>query len=140
MRAQLEDHQINIFNVDCDEILPFAVVGSNVLVEDGEGRAVRGRKYPWGTVNIEDTEHSDFLSLRRLILSQHMMVKIAAAAASEGRNFILSSQDLKHLTSRLHYENFRRHKLASVTKKVRLSSQSDPGECLFLSLGLRGLQ
>ena len=76
VRAQMEDHQINVFNLDCDEILPFAVVGSNVLVEDEEGRKVRGRKYPWGTVNIEDTEHSDFLSLRRLILSQHMMVTI----------------------------------------------------------------
>ena len=77
MVAQLQEHQINMFN--CDEVLPFAVVGSNVLVDDGEGRKVRGRKYPWGTVNIEDTEHSDFLSLRRLILSQHMMVNIAAA-------------------------------------------------------------
>ena len=71
--AQLQEHQINMFN--CDEVLPFAVVGSNVLVEDGEGRKVRGRKYPWGTVNIEDTEHSDFLSLRRLILCRHMLVK-----------------------------------------------------------------
>ena len=82
MRAQLEDHKINIFNVDCDEILPFAVVGSNVLVEDGEGRAVRGRKYPWGTVDIEDPEHSDFLSLRRMVLSEHMLVNIISGVTS----------------------------------------------------------
>ena len=122
MRAQLEDHQINIFNVDCDEILPFAVVGSNVLVEDGEGRAVRGRKYPWGMVNIEDPEHSDFLSLRRLILSQHMLVNTQQLCVAPPV-FLFVFQDLKHITSRLHYENFRRHKLASVTKKVRISAQ-----------------
>ena len=35
--------------------LPFAVVGSNTVVTDEEGNMVRGREYPWGTVNIEDT-------------------------------------------------------------------------------------
>ena len=77
MRTQLKDHQINIFNLDADQTIPFGVVGSNVTLEDGEGRKVRGRKYPWGTVDIEDPEHSDFLSLRRLILSQHMLVNTA---------------------------------------------------------------
>ena len=32
---------------------PFAVVGSNTMVMDGEGNMCRGREYPWGTVNIE---------------------------------------------------------------------------------------
>ena len=76
LRAQLKDHQINIFNLDADQTIPFGVVGSNVTLEDGEGRKVRGRKYPWGTVDIEDPEHSDFLSLRRMVLSQHMLVNI----------------------------------------------------------------
>ena len=34
--------------------LPFAVVGSNTVMKDEEGNTVRGREYPWGTVNIED--------------------------------------------------------------------------------------
>ena len=33
--------------------MPFGVVGSNVVLEEA-GNRVRGRKYPWGTVNIED--------------------------------------------------------------------------------------
>ena len=33
---------------------PFAVVGSNVSTMLSDGRIVRGREYPWGTVNIED--------------------------------------------------------------------------------------
>ena len=47
LRTQLKDHQINIFNLDADQTIPFGVVGSNVTLEDGEGRKVRGRKYPW---------------------------------------------------------------------------------------------
>ena len=50
------------------------MVGSNVLVEDEEGRMVRGRRYPWGTVNIEDEDHCDFTRLRSFILSGHMQV------------------------------------------------------------------
>ena len=33
---------------------PFAVVGSNVILGEEGGKRVRGRKYPWGTVNIEN--------------------------------------------------------------------------------------
>ncbi len=32
--------------------IPFAVVGSNAVIEDADGRPVRGRRYPWGTVNV----------------------------------------------------------------------------------------
>ena len=34
--------------------VPFAVVGSNTLIEpaNGEGKRVRGRKYPWGVVDV----------------------------------------------------------------------------------------
>ena len=30
------------------------MVGSNVTIERGEGRSVRGREYPWGVVDIEN--------------------------------------------------------------------------------------
>lgn len=37
------------------ERLPFAVVGSNIVISDQEtGAMYRGREYPWGCVNIED--------------------------------------------------------------------------------------
>ena len=61
---QLEKHEIQIYDFPADELepeqhwmrdrLPFAVVGSNTVVTDEEGIMVRGREYPWGTVNIED--------------------------------------------------------------------------------------
>jgi septin 7 len=34
------------------ERVPFAVVGSNTVVEGPDGKKFRGRKYPWGTVNV----------------------------------------------------------------------------------------
>ena len=61
---QLEAHGIHIYDFPASELepedhwmrgrLPFAVVGSNTMVMDGEGNMCRGREYPWGTVNIED--------------------------------------------------------------------------------------
>ena len=89
-----------------DQVIPFAVVGSNVVVEDEEGLKVRGRKYPWGTVNIEDEQHSDFSRLRTFLLSRHM-------------------QDLKDITNSDFYERYRRQKLAAVTKEVSLLSLCD---------------
>ena len=34
--------------------VPFAVVGSNTLIEPatGDGKRIRGRKYPWGVVDV----------------------------------------------------------------------------------------
>ena len=63
---------------------------------------MRGRRYPWGTVNIEDKNHCDFVSLRHLVLAKHM-------------------QDLKDVTSQCHYEKYRCEKLTSMAlnKEVR---------------------
>ena len=60
---QIEENEISIYKFPEDEEsnkpsimskLPFAVVGSNVVVTNHNGEKVRGRRYPWGTVNIED--------------------------------------------------------------------------------------
>lgn len=95
--------------------MPFAVVGSTE-VHDVEGKKVRGRKYPWGLVEgnfnkykawmisnmiflflyallVENLEHCDFVALRNMLLRTHL-------------------QDLKEVTSNVHYENFRFRKLA----------------------------
>ena len=48
--------------------LPFAVVGSNTVVTDKEGNIVRGREYPWGTVNIEDKVGTQLNKFAEIIL------------------------------------------------------------------------
>ncbi|XP_022656518.1 endochitinase A-like isoform X3 [Varroa destructor] len=71
--------------------LPFAIVGSNALIEIG-GKKVRARKYPWGTVEVDSIEHCDFIPLRNVLIRSHM-------------------QDLKEVTHNCHYEHFRVRKL-----------------------------
>jgi len=36
------------------ERVPFAVVGSNAVTEGPDGKKVRGRKYPWGIVDVRE--------------------------------------------------------------------------------------
>ena len=88
--SQLEEYQINVYDFpnyekepEEDKLIPFAVVGSNVVVQDESGKRVRGRKYPWGTVNIEDKNHCDFLSLRSLVLAHHMQVRLQPGSDQE---------------------------------------------------------
>jgi len=77
---------------------PFAVVGSNALLET-DGKKIRGRRYPWGVVDVENLSHCDFLPLRNLLLRTHM-------------------QDLKEVTASVHYENYRGRRLAGEKGKA----------------------
>jgi len=79
------------------ERVPFAVVGSNTVIENGEGKKVRGRRYPWGAVDIENLNHCDFVPLRNMLIRTHL-------------------QDLKEMTNLVHYENYRCRKLAGVAE------------------------
>lgn len=73
------------------ESMPFAVIGSE---EDYEvdGKMVKGRKYPWGVVEVENDQHCDFRKLRSLLLRTNML------------DLVLSTQEL-------HYENYRKMKM-----------------------------
>ncbi|XP_078720021.1 septin-7-like [Lampetra fluviatilis] len=86
------------------ERLPLAVIGSNVVVDVG-GRRVWGRHYPWGVAEVDNVEHCDFTTLRRMLIRTHM-------------------QDLKDVTNNVHYENFRSCKLAALTGNVAENSKS----------------
>ena len=77
------------------ERVPFAVVGSNMII-DKDGKKTRGREYPWGVVDIENLDHCDFVPLRNMLIRTHLM-------------------DLKDVTNFIHYENYRCRKLAGIT-------------------------
>lgn len=74
----LDAHEIKTFptsytaEVDGTEELikhiPFSVIGSDSFAVVG-GRNVRARSYRWGVVEVENTEHSDFVYLRELLLA-----------------------------------------------------------------------
>ncbi|CDK26565.1 unnamed protein product [Kuraishia capsulata CBS 1993] len=75
--------------------LPFAVMGSNDVVVDPETKErKRVRTYPWGSVNIEDNEISDFQTLKNTLLISHL-------------------NDMKDFTHEVLYENYRTKALGS---------------------------
>ncbi|XP_076271821.1 septin 7-like protein pnut isoform X1 [Rhynchophorus ferrugineus] len=97
-----EEHKLN---KSLKERVPFAVVGSNVVIE-AEGKKIRGRKYPWGIAEVENLEHCDFIALRNMVIRTHL-------------------QDLKDVTNNVHYENYRCRKLAGLSTDGKLSRISN---------------
>ncbi|KAF6030433.1 SEPT7 [Bugula neritina] len=91
----VEDEEENGMLKKLKERVPFAVVGSNRVMEVN-GKKVRGRQYPWGVVEVDNLQHNDFLALRDMLIRTHM-------------------QDLRDVTNNVHYENYRYKKLANVS-------------------------
>lgn len=59
-------------NAELDAAMPFAVVSSTEEVTNSQGQRVLGRQYPWGIVEVENDDHSDFRKLRSLLIRTHM--------------------------------------------------------------------
>ncbi|KAJ3132753.1 hypothetical protein HK100_004988 [Physocladia obscura] len=73
--------------------IPFAVVGADRDIDVGAGRKIRGRKYPWGIIEVDNEEHCDFVKLRQMLIRTHM-------------------EELKEFTNEVLYESYRTGKLA----------------------------
>lgn len=109
IREVIEAQDINIYTPPLDvddpasaehlkqliELMPFAVIGAEEEVEAAPGTFVRGRKYPWGVVEVENERHCDFKKLRSLLLRTNML-------------------DLILLTNEIHFETFRLLKLGTL--------------------------
>ncbi|KAI6192798.1 Septin [Aphelenchoides fujianensis] len=91
---------------DYRDRIPFAVIGSNELRDNGRTRS-RVRKYQWGTVEVDNLDHNDFIALRDMLINQNMM-------------------DLIEVTRDLHYENFRARQMQKSPKKL----DEDPFTCM----------
>ena len=53
----MKQNKINPFNFSeplLNQRLPFSLIGSDTLIQTSGGGSFRGRKYPWGVVNIEN--------------------------------------------------------------------------------------
>lgn len=102
-----DDEEENKNQKPLKDRVPFAVVGSNVMIESN-GKKIRGRRYPWGVAEVENLEHCDFIALRNMLIRTHM-------------------QDLKDITNIVHYENYRCRRLAGVGndgKPLRVSNKN----------------
>jgi len=123
VRSQMAEYGISLYKFGGGDTAdraenepPFAVVGSNVLTTLSDGRLVRGREYPWGTVNIEDKDHCDFSTLQNLL-------------------WAYNTQDLIDTTHNLHYENFRCQKLLG--KQLEQQNEIDAKDLTNISLLIR---
>uniref|UniRef100_A0A8C5H7A3 Septin n=1 Tax=Gouania willdenowi TaxID=441366 RepID=A0A8C5H7A3_GOUWI len=86
-----EDEAVAEINSSMNTHLPFAVVGSVDDVKVGN-KLVKARMYPWGSVQVENESHCDFVKLREMLLRVNM-------------------EDLREQTHARHYELYRRCKL-----------------------------
>ena len=85
-----EDYDTNMF---LRSTLPFSVIGSNEVYDMGNDMLIRGRKYPWGMLDVEDATISDFVILRNTLLISHL-------------------HDLKDYTHEILYERYRTEALS----------------------------
>ncbi|KAF9096265.1 hypothetical protein BGX29_008647 [Mortierella sp. GBA35] len=114
-------HNIKIYHAqhyDCDDQetinetkdvmskVPFAIVGSDKAVETSDGRVVRGRSYPWGTIEVDNEDHCDFVKLRQMLIRTHMeelreevdpLAKLEEERALHEAKLVKMEQDMKHV-------------------------------------------
>ncbi|MEE6496910.1 hypothetical protein FKM82_002525 [Ascaphus truei] len=97
-----DDETIAEINGTMNAHLPFAVVGSTEEAKIGS-KMMKVRQYPWGTVQVENENHCDFVKLREMLIRVNM-------------------EDLREQTHTRHYELYRRCKLEEMGFK-----DTDPG-------------
>uniref|UniRef100_A0A674MLI6 Septin n=1 Tax=Takifugu rubripes TaxID=31033 RepID=A0A674MLI6_TAKRU len=106
-----EEEELKRQDRELKDSVPFAVIGSNTVVE-ARGQRVRGRLYPWGIVEgkdrsfpprssyrVENPSHCDFVKLRTILIRTHM-------------------HDLKDITGDCHYENYRAQCIQTMASKM----------------------
>lgn len=73
--AEEDDEETIADNSALRALLPFAIVGSEeeILID---GEPVRGRRYPWGIVEVDNPDHSDFTRLRSALLAWDFSLQI----------------------------------------------------------------
>ncbi|UYV71581.1 hypothetical protein LAZ67_8003737 [Cordylochernes scorpioides] len=80
--------------------VPFGIVSSESVISAKPKKY--GRRYNWGTVEIENMDHSDVMALKLLVLNSHL-------------------GDLIDTTHRVHYQLYRKKRLSSINVDNKLS-------------------
>ncbi|KAG8225029.1 hypothetical protein J437_LFUL000006 [Ladona fulva] len=86
-----DDDSVSEMNASMNSHTPFAVVGSTDFVRVGN-KMMRSRQYPWGTVQVENESHCDFVKLREMLIRTNM-------------------EDMREKTHCKHYELYRKKRL-----------------------------
>ncbi|KAM9566917.1 septin-10-like [Guaruba guarouba] len=100
-----DDETVSERNAIMNGHMPFAVVGSNEKVQVGN-KMVRVRQCPWGTVEVENENHCDFVKLREMLICTNM-------------------EDLREQTHVRHYELYRRCRLKEMVH-IDMDPENEP--------------
>ncbi|KAF6213829.1 hypothetical protein GE061_011551 [Apolygus lucorum] len=87
----VDDENVAEINRSMNSLLPFAVIGSTEFVKVGN-KMMRSRQYPWGTVQVENESHCDFVKLREVLIRTNM-------------------EDMRGSTHSVHFELYRKKRL-----------------------------
>ncbi|XP_019874770.2 septin-2-like [Aethina tumida] len=87
----VDDESVSEVNTSMNSHVPFAVIGSADFVRVGN-KMMRARQYPWGTVQVENESHCDFVKLREMLIRTNM-------------------EDMREKTHCKHYELYRKRRL-----------------------------
>ncbi|CAL7945218.1 unnamed protein product [Xylocopa violacea] len=96
-----DDESVAEVNTSMNAHVPFAVVGSTDFVRVGN-KMMRSRQYPWGTVQVENESHCDFVKLREMLIRTNM-------------------EDMREKTHCRHYELYRKKRLEQQTCEAKRS-------------------
>ncbi|XP_076179269.1 septin 2 isoform X2 [Ptiloglossa arizonensis] len=94
-----DDESVAEVNCSMNSNVPFAVVGSTDFVRVGN-KMMRSRQYPWGTVQVENESHCDFVKLREMLIRTNM-------------------EDMREKTHCRHYELYRKKRLEQTCEAKR---------------------
>ncbi|KAI9290610.1 Septin [Neoconidiobolus thromboides FSU 785] len=115
----IESNKINVFKCpvdnsdqldlqlakDFNETMPFAVIGSEKIIKNKDGKEVLGREYPWGIVEVENENHCDFIKLRNILIRTHML-------------------DLIETTDQTHYDSFKKEVIQKGLSELRKKKEN----------------
>ncbi|KAJ2714758.1 Cell division control protein 11 [Coemansia spiralis] len=105
-----DDEETAEENLDLRMMMPFATVGCEEVVNQ-DGRPMRVRTYPWGMVQVDNDEHSDFDRLRYVLLNSHI-------------------GDLRERTQNMLYELYRTEKLSNNAAAAAAAAEVAQGAAL----------
>eukprot|EP00053_Salpingoeca_punica_P011526 m.102643 g.102643 ORF g.102643 m.102643 type:complete len:416 (+) comp15695_c0_seq1:89-1336(+) len=127
-RNELELYEPEEFDgcPDYQTSFPFSVIGSKEEISVA-GEKSRVRRYPWGIVEIENEEHSDFAKLREMLLRTHMsslmqrthkvLYERFRKVKLQNMGFIDNDPSSKPVSLRETYEQKRKVYMAELSKK-----------------------
>ncbi|KAJ9110653.1 hypothetical protein QFC19_001482 [Naganishia cerealis] len=141
-----DDEETIVENSELRNLLPFALVGSeeDIMIN---GEAIRGRRYPWGIVEVDNDEHCDFLRLRQALLTYEnyrteRLSRAVSGNVGPNNHDIVPPEEIAAQSARLKEDHLRREeeKLRELEMKHQRELMMRQQELAAREASLRALE